>query len=130
MKPIVKYEPPQRYTERNVVYWEPTTKELIAFSEKKSKPLISKARRFLLDGCIERISDGEWECRPLVGYNKTSYYIKSVSGGFSCNCQGFRKAEKDYSEGNGFKPICSHVLAVIQRGFIDSKNQGVQNGIN
>ena len=74
---------------------------------------ISKAQNFLKHSCIEMFSVNELVCRPIEGYNKTTYLIlRNMTGGFSCNCQYNRLKGK----------TCSHIIAAIaflKRGGIE-----------
>lgn len=118
---IETFEPPREYNASNVQFWEPISKGLK--ENKQGKVLIGKAKKFLDQGCVEQKSPTSWICSPLKGYNKTNYYINSIQDGFECNCQGFKQKLKEYEEGHtDQKPICSHVLAVIQYNFMEANN--------
>lgn len=120
--PIQTYEDPINYTPQNVIYWESTSNELRR-SGKYGMAMLNKARKFLINGCIEQRSETEWRCKPIKDYNKTEYFIFSTEKDLACNCQGYKKKSKDYEEGKISEiPICSHTLAVKQFCFIEEKN--------
>jgi hypothetical protein len=101
------YEPPREITFRNVMFWEPESKELLRLKNsgvKEVSTILTKAEDFLRNDCIVEIGFGEFICKPIKGYNKTTYKIKNGE----CNCQGFAR-------GLGF---CSHTIAVKQFKFI------------
>jgi len=109
-KENIKIESPSEYAPWNVMYWEPDSQKLVRQKQDGSKEaatLLHKAQIFIEKECIDQ-TDAGWICKPLSGYNKTTYKINSD---FKCNCQGFNK--------NNY---CSHVLAVKQFIFLRSKN--------
>ncbi len=116
------YEPPRRYTPENIIYWEPTSKTLRE-SGRYGVALLNKARKFLRNNSVDQIDFTTWVVRPIKDYNKTEHYIISTEKRFTCDCQGFRKKEKLFDEGNSNEiPICSHIIAVKQFCFIAEKN--------
>lgn len=123
----INFEAPKEFNSKTVVFWEPTSKELKVAGEKglfKANPLLTKAKKFLDESCIRKINNTTFLCTPLKDYNKTSYTISSTSEGFFCNCQGFNKKLQEHTEGKSeIKPICSHVLAVKQYCFIESRGK-------
>ena len=117
--------PPKSYDLHNVMYWETRSKSLVKQKEDgdtTAATLLTKSKDFLIKNCIEQTGEADgnkrWICKPIEGYNKTTYtIIMSRSGRFNCDCQGFKaKAAK---EGVGF---CSHCLAVQQFEFIKNEN--------
>lgn len=63
-----------------------------------------KVNKFLEHNCIEYAGNNTFICKPIPGYNKTTYELtKNDFGGFDCNCQGFQKKLKQFGEGS-----CSH----------------------
>lgn len=117
------YSPPRKYTPTNVIYWENTSNELRR-SGKYGISMLNKARKFLQDNSINQIDNTTWVCRPIKDYNKTEHIIIDTKKGMTCDCQGFKKARKDYDEGNSsIIPICSHILTVKQYCFIEEKNK-------
>ena len=120
------YEQPSEYTYNNVMYWEPFSKALVIAKkagDKHANPLLTKAKKFLNENCIDQLSASTWVCKPIKNYNKTSYFIRSTDEGFSCCCRGFNKKYQEYEAGKlDLKPICSHIIAVKQYCFIKSKN--------
>lgn len=123
IEPQQSYEEPREYTPTNVIYWEDTSKELRR-EGRFGTSLLNKSRKFLQNNCIKQISDASWTCDPIKDYNKTSHYIISTTRGLTCDCQGFKKKQKDFDEGNSnIKPICSHIVAVKQYCFLEEKNE-------
>ena len=120
------YEQPSEYTINNVIHWEPFSKALVIAKkagDKHANPLLTKAKKFLNEDCIDQLSMSTWICKPIKNYNKTSYFIRSTDEGFSCCCQGFNKKYQEYEAVKlDLKPICSHIIAVKQYCFIKSKN--------
>ena len=101
MKPY-KIEPPKEFKPWNVMYWEPKSQELLKQKQDgktEVATLLNKARDFLENDCIQLAGANKFICKPIAGYNKTTYTINDDK----CNCQGYAK--------NGF---CSHCLAVCQ----------------
>ena len=91
--------------------------------DRHAQPLLTKAKAFVNEGCIEALNNSTWICKPLKKYNKTTYFIRSTSAGFTCTCQGFNKKYQDYEAGRSeLKPICSHILAVKQFCFLEVQN--------
>ena len=122
MSPIQTFEDPQHYTPKNIIYWESTSNEL-RLAGRFGVALLNKARKFLLNNCIDQISDTTWICKPIKDYNKTDHYIISTDRGLTCDCQGYNKKRKDFDEGKSSEiPICSHIVSVKQFCFIKEKN--------
>ena len=110
------YEKPKTLTVKNVIYWSEHYKKLKGVN--KGGAIQTKARIFLRKGLIEYDPKGEkyaerihgdyeghkFICRPIEGYNKTTYRMKwdKVYGGFNCTCQFFTTT--------GFQ--CSHMTAL------------------
>lgn len=120
-----KIEKPSRIDYRKVMYWEPESQELVKDKENGDKiaaTILTKAETFLANNCIIALNPYVFTCKPIPGYNKTSYTIVRSCNSldtWSCNCQGYvSKAKK--GEGN-----CSHILAVKQFLFIEKYNNGV-----
>lgn len=107
----ITFEEPQVMTYQNVMFWESESKELLRLKKNgdvKSATLLSKAKKFLENNCIEKISASKWEIKPIKNYNKTTYFVEDTNKGYTCTCQGF-------SRNSGF---CSHILAVKQWIFM------------
>ena len=107
---IEKIEPPKEFKPQNVMYWEPKSQTLLRQKKDgniEAATLLTKAQTFLENNCIQLAGADKFICKPIEGYNKTTYQINDVIGEYRCNCQGYNK--------NGF---CSHVLAVKQFVFI------------
>ena len=65
-------------------------------------PQSYKIRKFLEAGCLKKVHQDLWECRPLLGYNSTTYRLRRTQiGDFDCNCQGYYKYK-----------ACSHTMAL------------------
>ncbi len=130
MQEGITYEDPEHYTPENIIYWEPTSKELRQ-AGRFGIALLNKARKFLQNHCIEQLNFSTWICKPIKDYNKTPHYIRSIPNpfpegqeGLGCDCQGFKKKKKLLDEGISNEiPICSHIIAVKQYCFIESKNK-------
>jgi hypothetical protein len=106
--------PPQVFDYRNVCFWEPESRRLIKLKQDGSKEaatLLSKAKKFLENNCIKRISQQKWHCLPLEGYNSTTYLISFIDS-WDCNCQGFSNNQN-----------CSHILAVKQYEYMEKQNE-------
>lgn len=113
------FEKPINYTPNNVCYWEEESKQLM--TGKKNGAILSKAKRFLQEGCIERKSDGEWICKPIKNYNHGTHRIRSFKENLVCGCQGFVAKEKAFEKGTSeIKPFCSHTIAVKQFCFLEA----------
>ncbi len=121
----ITYEPPRKYTPKNIIYWESTSNELrISKNPYFARALLNKARKFLKNNRIEQIDHTVWLCHPIYGYNKTTHMIKSTIKDFECDCQGFKKKLRDYEKGvSSIKPICSHIIAIKQFCFIEVHNR-------
>lgn len=107
--------PPERVNFRTVAFWEPRSQQLLALKENgdtEAVTLLTKAKKFLEYDCIER--DGEnWICKPIKGYNNTTYHIIEMGDTLICDCQGYAN-----------KQFCSHCLAVLQFDFIKNYKGG------
>lgn len=107
------YEPPRELNFKNVMYWETESRQLLELKQngdKEAATLLTKAKHFLENDCIEQINRKLFIVKPIKNYNKTTYRIKNINDEeFICNCQGFSK--------NG---ICSHIIAVKQKIKIDN----------
>jgi hypothetical protein len=65
-------------------------------------PQKSKIRKIVEHGCLSKEDDATYVCRPILGYNITTYTLRrTLNGGFKCNCQGYNK-----------RGDCSHVQAL------------------
>ena len=106
-------EQPRHYDFHNVMYWEKDSQLLVKqkqSGEKEAATLLTKAREFLFKNCIVKRED-HFICKPIEGYNKTTYTIRQIGDGFECNCQGFSNNH-----------YCSHILAVRQFIFLEENN--------
>lgn len=114
-------EEPYHYTSHNIARWEPKSKELKVYEDymgddpeklemkKHARVWLAKAREFLDNDCI-KITKMGWDCKPIKGYNKTTYSLfQNQYGHLVCNCQGYQTKIKNGQEG-----FCSHCLAVKQ----------------
>lgn len=124
-EPEVSFEPPKDFNPNNVCFWESTSKELKVARKNGDKPagvFLTRAKMFLENNCIERINETSWICKPIPDYNNTTYKIRITEKGFECNCHGFNNKLRDYTNGDSnVKPTCSHIIAVKQFAFIESK---------
>lgn len=118
-KQIETFEKPQAYTPNNVCFWEEESQRLR--SDKKQGAILSKAKRFLQEGCIEQQSETEWICKPIKDYNHATHRIRSFKEYLVCGCQGFKIKEKAFEKGTSeTKPFCSHTVAVKQFCFLEA----------
>ena len=53
-------------------------------------PQESKIRKILDHGCLVDVGN-KFECRPIEGYNTTTYTLELTASGITCNCQGYHK---------------------------------------
>lgn len=65
------------------------------------RTLEHKIKQILLHGCFHAVGLGKYICRPIAGYNSSTYELDISTGYTTCNCQGFRK-----------KKECSHAEAL------------------
>ena len=105
---IETLKPPKELNSKNVIYWSEHWKSLQGVKE--GSAIQTKALRFLQEGCIEYQKDDYdpskscYICKPIKGYNKTTYHIrwsKDIKD-FKCSCQ--------FNVTTG--RICSHILAL------------------
>ena len=106
--PNLKYSPPEKLTQTNIVYWCPLLKELKVQGGQNA--IITKARRFFGEGCVIKTGNG-YLVKPIKGYNKTTYQIISNE----CNCQFHKKT----------KLRCSHLLAIELYEFNKQWNRNI-----
>lgn len=129
IEPEITFEPPKEFNPNNVCFWESTSKELKVArknGDKQAGTFLTKAKAFLSHDCIERINETNWICKPIRvrEYNKTTHKIRYTSESWDCSCQGFNQKKKDFDNGvSNIKPICSHIVAVKQFAFIESKGE-------
>ena len=115
--PPLKEEPPKVFNKKNVIFWSNTLKELQMLDKQgifKTYSIIEKAKRFLENDCIDYVkkdkdlnTGGYYICKPIKGYNKTTYKIRNVDGQFECDCQFYQRVAKRIP-----KLVCSHILAL------------------
>jgi len=95
-KPIHDPQPPSN----QVQYYSSHARALL-FSQQH------KIGKFLEASCIQYQGGGVFICKPLEGYNKTTYVMrKNEQGDFTCSCQHFSKTGT----------FCSHLGALFE-GF-------------
>ena len=127
IEPNVTYERPKEFNPNNVCFWEKTSKELKVArknGDKQAGVFLTKAKMFLENECIQRVNETNWICKPIKKYNHSTYKIRITEQGFECNCHGFNSKLKDYTNGDSnIKPTCSHIIAVKQFCFIESKGE-------
>jgi len=106
--------PPIELNERTVIRWSEHYKRLEG--TKGEKTIQSKARSFLRNKCIEydpagekyaERTPGDYEdhkfiCKPIPGYNSTTYRMWHKNGEFECSCQFYQTT----------KAQCSHITAL------------------
>lgn len=100
--------------------WSPYDKEKYSSLEKhklSKATMANKAIKFLEFDCIERTENG-FICKPIPGYNQTTYTIKDLGEVFECNCQGFQTKLKNDGVGD-----CTHCLAVKSFIFMEQYNR-------
>ncbi len=69
-----------------------------------------KVRKFLEHRCIEYAGEGKFICKPIEGYNKTTYeLVKNEAGEFTCNCQHYTLKRQ-----HGEEAWCSHLGALYE----------------
>lgn len=75
-----------------------------AYLKQLTGSIISKARKFNKLKCIVPTEDDRFLCKPVAGYNKTTYTItfNPATGNGSCSCQ--------HNEVEG--KTCSHIAGV------------------
>ena len=99
------YTPPEKIQYWNVCYWAENQGMLLG-----SRKI--KAKNFLQEGCIQKINETEFRCKPIEGYNKTTHKIIRGNG-WKCTCQFNQKVGKE----------CSHILACKLFNFMEEWNK-------
>lgn len=130
-EPQIIEEKPEVYTKENVCYWSSTWKKLVVDGGESA--MGAKAKKFLKNDCIEYYKDDFnsdlncFLCKPLKGYNKTTYKIKwnKEIHDLECNCQYYQTKLKLNQT-----PRCSHYIAVklFLKILNSEKRKGGQNG--
>lgn len=69
----------------------------------------NKVLKFLEARCIEYEGGGVYICKPLPGYNKTTYRLKREADSFECTCQFYQTHKED-----GEPRYCSHMGALYE----------------
>lgn len=86
----------------------PSSNGIQFYSEHSQKLLEgqrNKVIKFLQNRCIEYAQGGVYICKPIVGYNKTTYRMtKGEDGEWHCTCQ-FNTLKKE---------MCSHICALYE----------------
>lgn len=80
-------------------------------------PQESKIRKLLESGCLQKVNNDTYICRPIIGYNKTTYTLLRSMTGWRCDCQGYHK-----------RGSCSHSVALsilLSRTEPAQEKQGV-----
>lgn len=67
-----------------------------------------KIRKLVEHNCVERTGPDTWRCKPIPGYNSTTYTINRKYGMYACTCQY-------WTMHNGLQE-CSHIGAMILAG--------------
>ena len=63
----------------------------------------SKALKFNRLKLLEYVGHGNFICKPIKGYNKSTYTLGKCEGEWTCNCQWYVKN----------RGICSHIIALF-----------------
>jgi len=109
----IERESPDKLTPKTVIRWSNTYKKLEMLEKNgvfKTFSIRAKARKFIKNNCIEyNREEKAYLCKPIEGYNKTTYKIKWINGRFECDCQFFQRVIKKQ---NIPDLICSHILAL------------------
>jgi len=106
-------EPPELLTNESVIYWSEHFKKLEGCDG--GKAIQTKAKLFLEADCIEYFKDiidprlNCFICKPLKGYNKTTYHLpfNKITRKFDCSCQYYQTKLLKKEE-----PYCSHSTAL------------------
>lgn len=110
----ITIEPPKELNMHTVVKWSTSFKrieEIDAEGKVKTFSLRSKAKRFLMEECIEYDKEKKcYLCKPIKGYNKTTYEMYPKAGQFNCSCQFHNNVVMRRLDIPGL--VCSHVLAL------------------
>jgi len=106
--------PPAEINSKSVIYWSEHYKMLKGV--KSGGAIQTKARKFVELGLIDYDKEKKcYLCKPIPGYNKTTYHITwnkfhlkykgEGNGDFECSCQFNQKTKK----------MCSHILALYMQ---------------
>jgi hypothetical protein len=88
------------FSDDQVQYYDVVTRSL-KISQKQ------KANKFIEQGCIQDMGNGQFHIHPIKGYNKTMYTVNILKK--DCDCQ-FATTQRKL----GNEIYCSHIFAVIQ----------------
>lgn len=113
--------PPNTLNPNTIIYYS-------AEAKMAKKNVRSKAQKFLQLGLIEYNSDkDEYYCKPIKGYNNTTYTIKLKGAGYECNCQACqtKMRKNEYNPDYDTEIPCSHALAVNMLNKIEDWNAGL-----
>ena len=128
---------PDKLTTKTVIFWSTTHERLEDEYGKKINAMSAKSIRFIEEKCLDYSKESKhFFCKPLKGYNKTTYTMKALKGGFfECDCQGYvtkrRARDKFFEEENPAgnpppQPTCSHIIALFLafklRYFLEDKD--------
>jgi hypothetical protein len=117
MDETIKEEPPIELNHKNIVYWSSHYKKLVV--EGGENAIGTKALKFIELNCIEYYKDAVnpknncYICKPIEGYNKTTYKMKNIPGGFECDCQYHQTTKR----------MCSHILGLYMQLKIWNHNK-------
>jgi len=113
-KDVVRVEKPEKLTPETVIHWSEHYKRLEGLDG--GNAIQAKAKKFLKNECIEYDKEKkQYICKPIKGYNKTTYKLPFKGGKFHCSCQYFQtKLLK------GEEPYCSHQTALYM--FLKMEN--------
>lgn len=81
----------------DVQYYDEVKKTLV-------HPWRTKILKILEKNCLQKMSDNQWNCNPIAGYNSTIHKLERIpmQGDFKCSCQGYHK-----------RSDCSHRQALL-----------------
>jgi len=97
------------YPPNDTQYWSEHVQAL-AYSQQV------KVQKFIENDCIEYVGGSIYRCKPIPGYNTTTYRLDTNKDPITCTCQGFKK--------NG---DCAHRGALYQFWKLKKKPATVRN---
>jgi len=119
-KDLETYEKPALLTPKTVIKWSEHYKRLEMEGE-KTYSIRAKARKFIENNCIEYDKEKKcYLCKPIKGYNSTTYHLINKNGEFECSCQFHQKTKR----------MCSHILALYLQLKIWNWNKRAEKNIN
>jgi len=114
------YEKPPLLTPKTVIKWSEHYKKLEMEGE-KTYSIRAKAKKFVENNCIEYDKEKKcYICKPIKGYNSTTYHLVNKGKEFECSCQFHQKTKR----------MCSHILALYLQLKIWNWNKRAERNIN